>query len=204
MAKARHLHTPIYITRAVDTIIDQKINAKEGKVLFVHGDGGFGKSTLLRKYVQYGEKNAIPLIFIDLKEQTNSSMVNILLDEGITFVKNCPKFEEIRTMIIDEPELLSHILNIYTTEASSAVQRLTHGDENYQQIVGTILDSIKLWNKFSEREREAKKKAILNTPELLLLRALSEDLQGYGVCIIDTFEKIKLSLGKIGGYGISP
>ncbi len=193
MAKARHPHTPIYISRTIDTLIDKKIRDKEGKVLFVHGDGGFGKSTLLRKYVQYGEHEKIPLVFIDLKEQSDSSMVSILLDEGITFVKNCPKFQEIRTMIIDEPQLLSHILNTYSPDALNAIKRFTNDDENYQQIVGTIMDGWKVWTKFTEREREAKKKAILTTPEFLLVKALSEDLQGYGLCIIDTFEKIKMS-----------
>jgi len=132
MGKARN-GGQIYIYRDIDSIIEQKIENKEGKVLFVHGQGGVGKSTLLQKFKAY-EKKKIPTVFIDLKEQTNTTMVNILLDEGITFVQHCPKFEEIREMIIKEPKLSAHILERYNGEMNSSFSRSHFPSGNEKKI----------------------------------------------------------------------
>lgn len=51
----------IYINRDIDFIIEKRIEDKTPKVLFVHGQGGVGKSTLLKKFLKY-EATEIPTV----------------------------------------------------------------------------------------------------------------------------------------------
>jgi len=80
---------PVYINREVDTLFSNRIAQKKGCVLFLHGQGGMGKSTLLEKF----SKTDRPTIFIRINEQIEMSMVSIFLDENKTTAHNCPKFE---------------------------------------------------------------------------------------------------------------
>jgi tetratricopeptide (TPR) repeat protein len=79
-----------YINRDIDAFLSNRIAQKNGCVLFLHGQGGIGKSTLLEKFSQTKR----PTIFIHLKDSVDMSMVDILMDENKTTVHNCPLFEE--------------------------------------------------------------------------------------------------------------
>ena len=56
----------IYINRELDLLIEEKITNKTPKVLFVHGQGGVGKSTLLKKFLSYDDKE-IPTVLINIR-----------------------------------------------------------------------------------------------------------------------------------------
>ena len=79
----------VYINRDVDALLSNRITQKKGCVLFLHGQGGIGKSTLLEKF----SRSDRPTIFIHINERVDMSMVDIFLDENRTTVRNCPKFE---------------------------------------------------------------------------------------------------------------
>jgi len=79
----------VYINRDVDALLSNRITQKKGCVLFLHGQGGIGKSTLLEKF----SRSDRPTIFIHINERVDMSMVDILLDESKTTTHNCPKFE---------------------------------------------------------------------------------------------------------------
>jgi hypothetical protein len=118
-------------------------------------------------------------------------MVNILLDEDITFVKNCPKFEEIRTMIIDEPEVFASVLEAYSSETTQSLVAINSSNIPYGFVVKTLIDMVKLGAKFFQRKHEAEKKEIINNLEFALIHALQKDFKHYGLFLVDTFEKFK-------------
>ena len=80
-----------YINRDVDALLSNRIAQKKGCVIFLHGQGGIGKSTLLEKFSQSDR----PTIFIHINERIEMSVVDIFFDEGKTTAHNCPKFEEV-------------------------------------------------------------------------------------------------------------
>jgi len=85
ISKPKH----IYINREIDSILSNRIIQKKGCVLFLHGQGGIGKTKLLEKFSQTNR----PTIFIQINESVNMSMVDIFLDDNKTTPYNCPKFE---------------------------------------------------------------------------------------------------------------
>ena len=80
---------PVYINRKIDSLFFNRIAQKKACVLFLHGQGGMGKSTLLEKFSKTGR----PTIFIQINEQVEMSIVSIFLNENKTTAHNCPKFE---------------------------------------------------------------------------------------------------------------
>jgi len=78
-----------YINRDVDALLSNRIAQKKGCVIFLHGQGGIGKSTLLEKF----SRSDRPSIFIHINEKVNMSMVDILLNRSKTSFYNCPKFK---------------------------------------------------------------------------------------------------------------
>ena len=82
----------VYINREIDNLLSNKIAQKKGCVLFLHGQGGIGKSTLLEKFSNKTDDRR-PTIFIQINEQVEMSMVSIFLDENKTTARDCPKFE---------------------------------------------------------------------------------------------------------------
>jgi len=82
--------TEVYINREVDSLLSNRIANKKGCVLFLHGQGGIGKSTLLEKF----SRSDRPTIFIHINERIEMSVVDIFLDEGKITTHNCPKFEK--------------------------------------------------------------------------------------------------------------
>jgi len=86
----------VYINREVDALLSNWIALKKGCVLFLHGQGGIGKSTLLEKF----SRSDRPTIFININKSINMSMVELLLDGYKTSFYNCPKFKAKRDEII--------------------------------------------------------------------------------------------------------
>ena len=80
----------VYINREVDALLSNRIAQKKGCVLFLFGQGGVGKSSLLEKFRQTNR----PTIYIHINERIKINIVDIFLDESNTSVYNCPKFEE--------------------------------------------------------------------------------------------------------------
>jgi tetratricopeptide (TPR) repeat protein len=183
----------IYINRDIDTKIKKIIADKTGKLVFVHGHGGVGKSTLLKQTLQFGAKELqLASVFINLQGNNFESFVGILLDEDVTTVKNCPRFEEVRNLILKEPKLLYHILDSYDKETKRALQAFDLEDNpSFGLLIGAIYDLVKFVSKLKGKALEKKKKELLNYTELALLNALVEDFENKGLFIVDTFEKIK-------------
>ncbi len=88
----------IYINREVDSLLSNRIAGKKGCVLFLHGQGGIGKSMLLNKF----SRTDRPTIFIHINEKVNMSMVDIFLDESKTTSYHCLRFEEVLDEIFIE------------------------------------------------------------------------------------------------------
>ena len=177
----------IYINRDIDFIIENYIANKESKLLFVHGKGGVGKTTLLKKFLSY-DAEEIPIVLINLKDRELNSFVDILLDEDITSVKHCPSFEKIRTILLKEPKLLNAIINSDTDVVESKIEEY---DKEWGEYAKIAIDTLKFGAKFLKKGEEKKKKEFLNNPEFVLLSALAEDFEDYGLFMVDTFEKIK-------------
>ncbi|HHB94399.1 MAG TPA: hypothetical protein ENK88_04565, partial [Campylobacterales bacterium] len=172
MAVARKSQS-IYINRHIDLIIERYITNKTKKLLFVHAEGGFGKSTLLRKFLKY-ELREVPTVLIDIKEQSNRSFVDILLNEEVTVTKNCKNFEQIKEILHKEPKLLNAIANSDTDTISGKIKEL---DEEYGEYAKVLLDAIKMGAKWKKKEYESKKKEILLNTEFVLLQALAKDFE---------------------------
>jgi len=189
MAVARQSHK-IYINRDIDFTIEEYISNKTPKLLFVHAEGGFGKSTLLRKFLKYEERD-VPTVLIDIKEQSNRSFVDILLDEEVTTTKHCKNFEQIKEILHKEPKLFNAIANSDTDSISAKIKEL---NEEYGEYAKVLLDAIKMGAKWKQKEYENKKKEILLNTEFVLLQALVKDFEKeHGLFMVDTFEKIKNS-----------
>jgi len=86
----------IYIKREIDKKIEEKLIQNKASILFVHGRGGIGKSTLLKE-VQY--KANIPSIRININDSNDIDMGEVLLDKSQTTIFNCPNFERIRNQL---------------------------------------------------------------------------------------------------------
>ncbi len=177
----------IYINRDIDFIIESHIKEKSSKLLFVHGQGGMGKSTLLKKFLSYDAKE-IPTVLINLQDRNINNFVDILLDEDITSVKHCPSFEKIRTILLKEPKLLNAIIKSDTDVVESQIEEY---DKEWGEYAKIAIDGFKFGAKFLKNADEKKKKEFLNNPEFVLLSALTEDFEEYGLFMVDTFEKIK-------------
>ena len=180
----------IYINRDIDFFIEEKVTNKTPKVLFVHGQGGVGKSTLLKKFLEY-EYEEIPTVFINLQDTKETNFVDILLNRDITTIKNCKNFEKIREMMLEEPKLFASVLEAYGAETAQVLKEIEIGNENYGLVVKTIVDATKLIAKFFKRKYEAEKKEVLNNIEFALIDALQKDFKDYGLLIVDTLEKVK-------------
>jgi len=177
----------IYINRDIDFIIENHIEQKSSRLLFVHAQGGVGKSTLLKKFLSYDVKK-IPTVLINLQDKNMNSFVDILLDEDITSVKYCPNFEKIRTILLKEPKLLNAIIKSDTDVVESKIEEY---DKEWGEYAKIAIDGLKFGAKFLKSGEEKKKKEFLNNPEFVLLSALAEDFEEYGLFMVDTFEKIK-------------
>ena len=180
----------IYINREIDFIIEEKIKEETPKLLFVHGNGGVGKSTLLKKFLSYDAKE-IPTVLINMQENSSQSFVDMLLDEEITTIKHCPNFENLRKLLLKEPKLLKAIGSLDSDSIEKGVDEYI--DEEYGEKIKVVLDIVKIGAKWKEKDLEKKKKEFLNNPEYVLLSALAEDFKEYGLFMVDTFEKIKNS-----------
>ncbi len=178
-----------YIFRDIDDLIERNITDKKGTVFLVSGEGGIGKTTLLKKFFDY-ELELVPTILIDIKEDFNHTKTfsNILLDRDTSIMKNCENVEEIRSIIDENPQFFASVLEEYSEEISKVSNNL---DGNYGSLVKTAIDGIKLITKFSKRDYEAKKREILNNIEYSLVTALQKDFNNYGIFMIDTYEKVK-------------
>ena len=60
----------LYIKRDIDALLSNRISQKRSCLLFLHGQGGIGKSTLLEKFSQTKR----PTIFIHLKDSVDRTM----------------------------------------------------------------------------------------------------------------------------------
>jgi len=180
----------IYINRKIDSDIKEIIDKQTPKVLFIHGQGGVGKSTLLKKFLSYNAKK-IPIILIDMQDIKNTNFIDILLNRDITTVKNCKNFEKIRTIMIEEPKLFASALEAYDSEIAKQLNELDSENEKYGLIVRTLVDATKIIAKFFKRKYEADKKEILSNVEFALIKALRKDFQNHGLLMVDTLEKIK-------------
>ena len=134
----------IYINRDIDFIIENHIEEKTSKLLFIHGQGGVGKSTLLKKFLSYDAKE-IPTILINLQDKNINSFVDILLDEDITSVKHCPNFEKIRTILLKEPKLLNAIIKSDTDVVESQIKEY---DKEWGEYAKIAIDGLKFGAKF--------------------------------------------------------
>jgi len=65
----------IYINRKIDSDIKEIIDKQTPKVLFVYGQGGIGKSELLKKNFIYGNKKKMPSVLIDIKDNTTDLQI---------------------------------------------------------------------------------------------------------------------------------
>lgn len=79
----------VYIDREVDAILSNRIAQKVGGVLFLYGQGGVGKTTLLEKFSQTNR----PTLYLHINQKIEMNMVDIFLDENKTTSLNCPNFE---------------------------------------------------------------------------------------------------------------
>jgi len=177
----------IYVSRDIDFVIEEYITNQTGKVLFVHGQGGVGKSTLLKKFLAY-KAEEIPTVLINIQENNAQSFVDILLDEDMTTVKYCPNFEKIRAILLKEPKLLNAIIS---TDMDGVESKIGEYDQEWGEYAKIAIDGIKAGAKFLKSGEEKTKKEFLNNPEMVLLSALAEDFEQYGLFMVDTFEKIK-------------
>ena len=78
-----------YIQREIDSILTKSILYKSPKVLFIYGEGGVGKSTLLRKF---SNTKKSPSILIDLQKNSDMTITKILSNEAI--IKHCPTLQK--------------------------------------------------------------------------------------------------------------
>jgi len=176
--------TKVYIKRAADEKVDKLIAQNQKRVIYIYGQGGVGKTTLLKKLL----KRDLPIIYINLQKNIKN-IVDILLDRSITTTKNTPKFNAIRDILLNEPKLLNAILRVNSKDASGVVANF---DEEYSKYVQTIIDTIQVFAKWKNKEQEELKKDILQNIEFVLLQALEEDFSNNdGLFMIDTFEKSK-------------
>jgi len=178
-----------YVVREVDTILEKDIEDLEGTLFFLMGEGGVGKSTLLKKFFDY-DRRVLPLIYIDIKDdfQYSKTFSNILLDRDTTFIKNCKHVDKVRKIIDDNPQFFSSILNTYSEEVTTVSSKF--GDDIGLNLK-TLFDSFKLLSKFTKRSYEKKKSEIEDNIELALLMALQKDFKDGGLFMFDTYEKVK-------------
>ena len=189
MALSRSSNKNIYINRNIDFIIEEMIKEETSKLLFVHGQGGVGKSTLLKKFLSY-EAKVIPTVLISLQDTKSTNFVDILLSRDITTIKNCKNFEKVRKIIIeDDPHFFASVLEAYGSEISTQLKQIEN--ESYNLIVATIIDVSKLISKFFKRSYEKQKKDIAHNIEFALVDALLKDFKNYGLFMVDTLEKTK-------------
>lgn len=178
-----------YVIREVDILLENDIENLDGTLFFLMGEGGVGKSTLLKKFLTYN-KNSLPVVYIDIKNdfEYSKTFSNVLLDRDTTIMKNCPNIDEARKIIDDNPQFFSSILDSYSEELSAATSKL---DDKIESNVKIVYDSIKLLSKFSKRNYEKKKNEIKDNMEFSLLKALQKDFKNGGLFMFDTYEKVK-------------
>ncbi len=182
-------HNYHWIPREAETEFQNLLKDGKAYVLPLVGVGGAGKTSLLRRFFSYCERNEIPALYIDLPRLIVSGALDMWLRVETVHTK---AFDEHRKKLNTSYETLSAMLQPYGDNASGAAELLQKGvgkDENYGLAVGAIRDVGKLAYEFWQRRENQQQQELLQKPEETLLRALAKDFQKHGVILIDTLEQ---------------
>ncbi|MEA2027481.1 MAG: hypothetical protein U9N49_00700 [Campylobacterota bacterium] len=118
---------PLYITRAIDSAINDIIQNQIHQMCIIQAEGGYGKSTLIEnlseRYID------TPMIVINKQTQEDTNIVDLIMDSEFTTMQNTPHLAKLKEAYIDD--------EIHEIELLDALQK----DFNHYGII-VILHSI--------------------------------------------------------------
>lgn len=156
------------------------------------GEGGVGKSSLLRRFHEYAENTKLATIHLDPSKLVPANVVN-----GLSFLltietKNTPEFSKTKKLLISSTKQLSSILIKSAINSESTLKTLTSQveDENWGIVIGTIKDTLKVANSALDHKTEKNLTLLKEKPEELLLQSLYQDFKKQGgLILVDTWEQ---------------
>lgn len=156
------------------------------------GEGGVGKSSLLRKFQESAESIKLATIHLDPSKLVSASAIN-----GLSFLLtietiNTPEFSKTKKKLISSTKQLSSILIKSAINSENTLKTLNSQveDENWGVVIGTIKDTLKIANSALDHKSEKNLTLLKEKPEELLLISLYKDFtkQG-GLILVDTWEQ---------------
>ena len=180
-------HNYHWIPREAETEFQNLLKDGKAYVLPLVGVGGAGKTSLLRRFFSYCERNEIPALYIDLPKLTIASTLDMLLRvESV----HTPTFNKLRKKLGTGHETSAAVLQGYAGHAKDVVELAKKGmDSSKGTILDAVVGTVKLLHTALHREEARNQQALQQEPEVHLLRALAEDFQRHGVILIDTLEQ---------------
>lgn len=162
-------HQPLYILRAIDSDIHDIIQAQIHRLLIVHAQGGYGKTTLIQNLLE--RYPTIPMVVINKQNQEDTNLVDLLFGSEFSTMQNTPHLIALKERYIDgtihEIELLDALQKDFASYGVFIV-------DTFEKLKGVDISSYVQFSKTQiERRKEVRHIRLKDCIELLFGRLLS-------------------------------